>query len=358
MHVSIFFNILIKWHAINFLELVMAFLFSSSSKSDFQKFMAWFSVFGAFIAVVIITLLVAKKWIPVYVERRVSALYDGIGYSRVGFYQLLYHSAFMIRRFMIIWVPAFLISSPSSKIMTITFINLAYILYYFGVSPHSGRSLQRLYRFNEFIVLSFTYVLILFTDFVQEPQTQYPLGYVIVTIVATAFIVNIVFNIWSSYQRALSKFRQTKNKKIFLQNMQNKSVKFSAHVEEYREIRSDLRSSSSSQGPASISSLSESSMTSQKNYLSMIREEPEQEDLTTHRHINIPGPTPAPLVVKPDPIPEAADDEENKPVVINTKAPALAAESVAPVQEKAEKLSFSMAGLNRFMTMTFSQSQK
>ena len=34
-HVRIFFNTLIKWHAINFLELVMAFLFSSTSKSGF-----------------------------------------------------------------------------------------------------------------------------------------------------------------------------------------------------------------------------------------------------------------------------------------------------------------------------------
>lgn len=161
-------------------------------------------------------------------------------------------------------------------------------------------------------MLCFTYVLILFTDFVEDPSAQYPLGYLLITLVIFAFVFNISYNIWCVYQKSWSKYRQMINKKEFLKNMANKDAKLSAHVQDYKELRSDQRSSSSSSyGPASMSSLSESSMSSQKNYLSMIREEPDQEDLTTHRNITVPGPTPpVPIVIKPDPIVEQPIEEE------------------------------------------------
>ena len=94
---------------------------------------------GVFIATVVTIALIMKKMLPVWAEQRVSSLFEGMAISRAGAWQVLYYPAFMVRRFMIIWAPAFLFTDQSSKILAITFINQAYIVYYFAASPHSGR---------------------------------------------------------------------------------------------------------------------------------------------------------------------------------------------------------------------------
>lgn len=286
-HQSLFCNVLIKWTAINYLDLVIAFLCTSESKSGFQRFLGTLSTFGVFIAATSLLALIFLGKLPVSIEKRVSALYEGIHNLTVDKYQLLYFPAFMARRFMIIWVPAFVIFSASCKVLAITYINQAYIMYYFGASPHGGRTLQRLYRANEVVVLSYSYILLCFTDFVADSSARYSLGTLLVVLLGLQFALNIAFNLRSVHAKFNLRYKKSLMQRNYMSTFAEwkaaHQAKLSATLERRRRAKNSEINPVLVPDTSSSMSDSFSQAPGRGEALSMIKEEPENEEMNTYR---------------------------------------------------------------------------
>ena len=102
---------------------MIAYCCAGASKSGFQRFLGAVATIGFILASVVLLALIYLQKLPTYIEQRVTALYDSTGRTPSGPAELLSYPAFLARRFLVIWVPAFLLTTDSAKVQVITLIN-------------------------------------------------------------------------------------------------------------------------------------------------------------------------------------------------------------------------------------------
>ena len=60
------------------------------------------------------------------------------------------------------------------------------------VKPFDATYKNYLETFNEFIILSLSYIDFLFTDFVEDPVARYSFGYIYISIIAFGLLINVI----------------------------------------------------------------------------------------------------------------------------------------------------------------------
>lgn len=97
----------------------------------------------------------------------------------------------------VVLVPASFVKSTSSKLLAITIINLAATKKLFSGNPENTRSQTRMERTNLIFAFSLGYILLCFTDLVQDPASQYFMGEVYIAYLGLIAITNISFLVWA-----------------------------------------------------------------------------------------------------------------------------------------------------------------
>ncbi len=97
--------------------------------------------------------------------------------------------------------------------MQVVIINSNLMLYYlFRVRPYLDNFYNHLEIFNEICILIASYHLLGFTDFVEDPQIKYNMGWSIIIISLLNITVNILIIIWSGLVTAKNVFIRIKRK--------------------------------------------------------------------------------------------------------------------------------------------------
>mmetsp|Transcript_14758 Transcript_14758/g.10662 ORF Transcript_14758/g.10662 Transcript_14758/m.10662 type:complete len:89 (+) Transcript_14758:654-920(+) len=71
-------------------------------------------------------------------------------------------------------------------------INLLTFMYVMGIAPFTEQLLNYLEYFNEFTVLVISYFLIFFTDFAEDKEMEYRLGWIVIVLTLFNILVNLI----------------------------------------------------------------------------------------------------------------------------------------------------------------------
>jgi len=104
---------------------------------------------------------------------------------------LLYYSVFVIRRYLMALTCVFLTDHPIFQIQMYAFYTLFYLWYLVSVRPFNNELNNRLEILNEFVVLGTSYLLFIFSDFVDDPGLKFKCGMAFIAILAFIVVTNI-----------------------------------------------------------------------------------------------------------------------------------------------------------------------
>lgn len=114
----------------------------------------------------------------------------------------------MIRFIIVLVYPSLFITSPGVRVMVIITINHVSFMDYIKARPHFGRPKLILFSLNEFLIILFSYNMMFFSDFIQDLEMKYHLGYMHILTITCCLVSNMIFLIIRTNQR-----RETAKKK-------------------------------------------------------------------------------------------------------------------------------------------------
>ncbi len=106
---------------------------------------------------------------------------------------LLYNVIFMLRRLLFSLIAVLLDGSPVLQVQLLIFHCILMLIYNILVQPFEDPMLNNLEIFNELCIIGAAYHLIPFTDFLDDPEVQYKIGWSIIGITTFNIAVNMIF---------------------------------------------------------------------------------------------------------------------------------------------------------------------
>ena len=121
-----------------------------------------------------------KKW---------GFIYTDINFKeKRNFAYLIY---FYVRRFIYVLACFMLNSFGSMQILVLFYLNLAALIFIGGFQPYSERFKNRMELLNECFVCTLCLMLIGFTDYVPEQETQFNFGYMFIGVLTIILLLNV-----------------------------------------------------------------------------------------------------------------------------------------------------------------------
>ncbi len=127
------------------------------------------------------------------IKGRFSSIYDGLKTSSPIYLMCAFF--FTIRRFALIAITVMLSSYPFFQVICYIFLSKFSVLYLIQVKPYKDRSTNLNEIFNECCVLTSSYTLFLFTDWIDNMRVREYNGYLIIAIILLNFTLNICIQI-------------------------------------------------------------------------------------------------------------------------------------------------------------------
>ena len=188
----------------------------------------WVSqAFSYLLAVIVVGLPLLLIWglkqILKFGDNKLLRKQLGFLYSELHIFKhrrsIMYFPVFLLRRLVLVLVPT-LIPFQGLQMQGLTLLTLAGQWWYFDMLAHNEQQRRMLEVVNESLVLAFIYLLILVSDFNQNLDFQYSLGYglgIVLAIIVAANILAAVIERISSLQRLRqTKERQEMNRLLFI----------------------------------------------------------------------------------------------------------------------------------------------
>jgi hypothetical protein len=120
---------------------------------------------------------------PAFIEKH-GAYMKGLRHR--GF---LYAPIVMVLKLSFIVIPI-LMHDQGNQIQVLLFVQSVFIIWYGIVEPHSKRSEYRLMMFNQGMQMTIYYHLIVFSEFVLDPEIKFNMGYSLLAFIASMISVN------------------------------------------------------------------------------------------------------------------------------------------------------------------------
>lgn len=114
---------------------------------------------------------------------------------------LMYNVVYMLRRLAFALTAVLLKSLPSIQVAFTCFQSLVVITYIAQVQPFELPLLNTMEIVNEFTILVATYHLFLFTDYVEDPNMQYILGWSMIGLTVLNILINMGVMVWTSFRQ-------------------------------------------------------------------------------------------------------------------------------------------------------------
>jgi hypothetical protein len=114
---------------------------------------------------------------------------------------LMYNVVYMFRRLIFALTAVLLKSQPSLQVAFTCFQSILVIIYVGHVKPFEIPLLNTMEVVNEVTILIATYHLFLFTDYVEDPNTQYNIGWSMIGVTALNILINMGVMVWSSFRQ-------------------------------------------------------------------------------------------------------------------------------------------------------------
>ena len=92
-----------------------------------------------------------------------------------------------------------LTGSIALQLAAFFFGNLFQAVYIWRVQPYKSRADNRLDGFNEWCILQFSTIIFLFTNFVQEAEMRYTIGWSLAGLLGFCLLVNLLNLIYAQY---------------------------------------------------------------------------------------------------------------------------------------------------------------
>lgn len=125
---------------------------------------------------------------------------------------------FLSRRILFAFIIVFLEASPFLQLALHLASSISLVAFLTHVRPYGENLLNGQELFNEVTLTITSYILILFTDFVEEPETRYMIGWMYSVMVCVNLLVNwvILFSrllgtVWKSIRPKLKEVCNKKN---------------------------------------------------------------------------------------------------------------------------------------------------
>ena len=106
---------------------------------------------------------------------------------------LLYNVIFMLRRLLFSLIAVVMDGSPVLQVQLLIFHCILMLIYNILVQPFEEPTLNYLEIFNELCIIVAAYHLIPFTDFLDDPEIKYEIGWSIIGITTFNIGVNMIF---------------------------------------------------------------------------------------------------------------------------------------------------------------------
>lgn len=130
-------------------------------------------------------------------------------------FSILYQPIFLFRRITFVAIPCLLINFPALQLQIYTFMTSLYIIFLVNIDPHLDVVKKRIEIFNEFIILIISYHLFTFTNFVLDVDTQFQMGYSLVSFISLTFMSNIIKMVVKNIMRVRRKLNLKQQKKNY-----------------------------------------------------------------------------------------------------------------------------------------------
>ncbi|CDW88792.1 cadg domain containing protein [Stylonychia lemnae] len=124
-------------------------------------------------------------------EKRYGSLWDTL--KRDSRKTLFWNVLFLLKRFAFALTAVFMRESPTAQVQIVVYLNLTTMMYVLYTKPFSNPAINKLEIFNEVCVLLISYLSFLFTDYINNPKTQYKIG------LFSLFVSAVMIGVNSSY---------------------------------------------------------------------------------------------------------------------------------------------------------------
>ena len=115
--------------------------------------------------------------------------------------RVFYHSSFIVRRFMFVAITFYLIDYLFLQIILFIYCNLLYLSYLLVYKPITDTLKHEI--FNEICTLTLSYIMLMYTDFIQFSDVKYSSSYLFIGIYLVNIGVNLLFLlkdiVWFAY---------------------------------------------------------------------------------------------------------------------------------------------------------------
>jgi hypothetical protein len=129
---------------------------------------------------------------------------------------MVHKQFFIIRRLIFVSV-AMYCDYPSLQIMSNLAINTIYFVYLFSSKPFKGRDKNRMELFNEAIILTASYFLYFFTDWIPDAELKMTFGTILIYLISFDILVNFAYVI---YKLIILKRKDRQKKKWMLRYLE------------------------------------------------------------------------------------------------------------------------------------------
>lgn len=122
---------------------------------------------------------------------------------------LLYQSIYFMRRLSLSLILVFLKGFPIIQVFLMIFVSLAFVIYICSVRPFESKILNMIELFNELVILSCLYHMVIFTEvLLEDREVLYLVGWSMDILLTIQFFLNVLFigyqflyTVWSMIKR-------------------------------------------------------------------------------------------------------------------------------------------------------------
>lgn len=113
-------------------------------------------------------------------------------------------------------------------------------MYFFGAQPLEDSNANKLYMFNEFMVIGLAYTMLTFTNWV-DLRTQFDMGYAFVMVLVFILFINVVNMVKKTILESLSNRRKRAHQKAYEEAYKLYAAKMKVERAERRAARAEAR---------------------------------------------------------------------------------------------------------------------
>lgn len=158
---------------------------------------------------------------------KIAAMYELL--KPESSFALVYQGIYVVRRLILALIVVFMRESKVFQIFSMIVLNLAIISYIIKVQPFESPGLNRLEVFNEFIVLSCLYHLLMFSDGLNgSDHLLYNIGWSMDILLILQFCLNMIFFAYNFFV----KIRLLARRFFFLQRLKMMQAQLEKQIAE------------------------------------------------------------------------------------------------------------------------------